>query len=119
VALARGDAVHAEAMARHAAKRFVASDDPLREADALRVLAAACLAQRDLSAAERVLQQAWQLANFNGARLLEAEIRRLRAELLFASGQTEQARREANDAARLFEDTGSAAKAAEARRRAL
>lgn len=119
IALARGDAQLAEAMARHAAKRFVASNDPLREADALRVLAAACLAQHKLGAAAEALQRGCQLAASNGARLLEAEIRRLEAELLFITGQTEQARRAANEAGRLFEEVGSAAKALEARGRAL
>ena len=106
-------------MARHAAKRFVASNDPLREADALRVLGAACLAQHKLSAARDALRRACELAAANGARLLEAEIRRLDAELLFINGQTDQARRAASEAARLFEEVGSRAKAEEVRSRAL
>ena len=119
VALARHDAPLAEAMARHAAKRFVASADPLRQADALRVLGAACLAQQKLAAAEDALHEACQLAVAAGARLLEAEIRRLKTELLFGARRTDQAKREAAAAARLFEEVGSAAKAEEARRRAL
>ena len=119
VALARGDAPLAEAMARHATKRFAASNDPLREADALRVLAAACLAQHKLSAADETLQRGIQLAVSKGARLLEAEIRRLDAELHFVGGQTDRARRAANEAARLFEEIGSHAKAEEARGRAF
>ena len=118
IALARRDAQLAEAMARHAAKQFVASNDPLREADALRVLAAAYLAQHKLRAAEEALQRGRQLAVSNGARLLEAEIAGLEAEMLFLTGQTDQARRAANEAARLFEEVGSPAKAQEARRRA-
>ena len=81
VALARGDAPLAEAMARHAAKQFAASDDPIREADAFRVLAASCLSQHKVSAAQDALRRALELAAGNGARLLEAEIRRLEAEL--------------------------------------
>jgi len=119
IALARNDARLAEAMARHAANQFVASNDRLREADALRVLAAACLAQDNLSAAEDALHRACHLAVTNGARLLEAEIRRLNTELLFAAGHGEQAMREASEAARLFEEVGSSAKAAEARGRWL
>jgi len=119
IALARGDAPLAEGMARHAAKQFVASNDPLREADALRVLGASCLAQHKLSAAEDALRRACELAAGNGARLLEAEIRRLHAELLLVSDQTDQARRAANEAARLFEEVGSQAKGKEARGRAL
>jgi tetratricopeptide (TPR) repeat protein len=118
LALERGDAQLAEAMARHATKRFVASNDPLREAEALRVLAAACLAQHKVSAAAEALQHACRLAVANGARLLEAEIRRLTAELLLEADDKEQARREANEAARLFEEVGSVPKAEEARRRA-
>jgi len=118
LALARGDSLLAETMARHAAKRFVSSSDPVREADALRVLGAACLAQQKMGAAAEALEHACQLAVANGARLLEAEIRRLKSELLFVCGDTGQAKREATEAARLFEEAGSAAKAEEARRRA-
>lgn len=116
VALERGDALLAEAIAGHAAKKFAASNDALREADALRVLGSACLAQRKLSAARDALVQAYRLVTANGARLLEAEIRRLNANLLFATGREDEARQEAIDAARLFAELGSAAKAEEARR---
>lgn len=116
--LAAGDAPLAEAMARHAAERFVAAGDALRQADALRVVAAACLAQHKLSVASDALRQASELAVAHGARLLEAELRRLAMELLFAAGRTDEARQAANDAARLFERVGSAAKADEARKRA-
>ena len=119
VALAKGDALLAEAMARHAAKRFVASRDTLREADALRVLAAACLAQDNMSGAEGALQRAWQLAVASGARLLEAEIRRLEIDFHFAAGAIDKAKRAASEAARLFDEVGSTVKAAEARGRAL
>lgn len=115
VALARGDAQLAEALARHAAKRFVACNDPLREADALRVLAGSCMSQHKLSAAEDALHTARQLAVANGARLLEAEIRRLATELFMATGRIDEARREATEAARLFEEVGATVKASEAR----
>lgn len=118
LALEKGDAVLAEAIARHAAKRFAADSDALREADALRVLAAACVAQQKLSIAQEVVARACELAVTHGATLLEAELRRLNASILLAIGRRDDARREANEAARLFEGLGSAAKADEARRQA-
>ena len=119
VALAQGDALLAEAMAVHAAKRFTASNDPLREADALRVLAAACLAQHKIGDAENALLRACQLAVANGARLLEAQIRRLTSDVLLASGRAERARQQANEAALLFEEIGAITQAQEARGKAL
>lgn len=115
VALLMDDSPLAEAIARHAAKRFATLGDSLREADALRVLAAACLAQQKLSAAHELLDRAREVAAAHGALLLEAEIRRLNAELLLASGNEEDAGREAAEAARLFDEVGSPAKAKEAR----
>jgi tetratricopeptide (TPR) repeat protein len=115
VALVTHDSVLAEAIARHAAKRFGALGDSLREADALRVLGAACLAQQKLSVARDVVDRARQLATAHGARLLEAEIRLLDAELLLASGNEKGASREAGEAARLFDGVGSPGKAKKAR----
>jgi len=116
--LAAGDAPLAEAMARHAADRFVTCGDGLREADAFRVVAAACLAQHKLGAADDALRHACQLAVARGARLLEAELRQLASELYLAVGRTDVAREAADQAAQLFEQVGSAAKATAARRRA-
>ena len=114
-ALVMNDGVLAEAIARHAARAFSALGDAIREADALRVLGAACLAQHKLSAARDVVDRARQLATAHGARLLEGEIRRLDAELLRASGEEAAATREAAEAARLFEIVGSPSRAKEAR----
>ena len=115
VALERGDPALAGAIAGHAAKSFAKLDDAIREADALRVLAAACLAQRKFTFARDAVARALLLATANGARLLEAEVRRLNAELLFAGGNQVEARRESDEAARLFEELGSPAKAQETR----
>jgi tetratricopeptide (TPR) repeat protein len=119
LALEKGDAALAEAIARHAAKRFAADGNALREADALRVVGAACLAQQKLRDARDVLRRALELAVANGARLLEAEIRRLNVELLLTSGHREAAATEAHEAARLFEKLGSPSKAQECRNRLL
>jgi len=115
LSLLAGDAALAEATARYAAKRFAALADAIREADALRVLAAACVAQDKRSSARVAVDRALELALVHGARLVEGEIRRVNAELLAVSGAVEAAREEAGLAVRAFEGLGAHAKASEAR----
>jgi tetratricopeptide (TPR) repeat protein len=110
LSLLTGDAALAEATARYAAKRFAALSDPIREADALRLLAASCLALGKLPGARASLDRALELAVAHGARLIEAESRRVNAELLAATGRVEAARAEAAVAARVFESLGADAK---------
>src|ERR687885_526674 len=62
LALRRGDGGLAEAAAVRAAARFAAMPDPIREADALRVVAAARVAQSKLGGAAAPLARALQLA---------------------------------------------------------
>lgn len=114
IALEAGDAPLAEAIARHAAWRFVGLGDGLREAEALRVEARACLLQQKIVEARQRLRRALELAVAHGARLLEAELRRLNAELLWRDGERAAAKAEAKEAGRLFEQAGAAARAREA-----
>lgn len=114
LSLLSGDAPLAEAAARHVAKSFGASADPIREADVLRLVGAACLAQGKHAPARDALDRALSLALAHGARLVEAETRRVRAELLASAGNVDSARAEAEQAAQLFASLGAAAKSRDA-----
>ena len=115
IAVLTGDAALAEAIAHHTARRFADLDDPIREADAFRVMGAACLLQHKLEGARQAVDRALELAIAHDAKLLEAEVRRLHADLLWHLGDRLAAGREAEQAALLFESAGACVRAQEAR----
>ncbi|MFN2566088.1 MAG: tetratricopeptide repeat protein [Gemmatimonadaceae bacterium] len=103
------DARLAEVGARRAAADFAALPDRIREADALRLVGAATLAQGKTDAASEALERAIELARAHGSALVEAEVLRVRAELRAAAGARAAARADAEAAAALYESLGAAA----------
>jgi tetratricopeptide (TPR) repeat protein len=97
-----GDACLAEVGARRAATDFAEIRDPIREADALRLVGAASLAQGKHDAAREALDCAIQLARAHGSALIEAEALHARAELLAVSGAPTAARADATAAAAIY-----------------
>ncbi|HEU4631538.1 MAG TPA: tetratricopeptide repeat protein [Gemmatimonadaceae bacterium] len=115
LSLRGGDAVLAEAGARHAARSFAELGDPINQADALRVIGAAVLAQGRHEAARVALDSALALARAHGSALHEAEARRGLAELHAAAGDPSGARAHAEAALHLFERLEAATEADELR----
>jgi hypothetical protein len=81
----------------------------VREADALRLLAVASLAMHDLPGARESVDRAVALAEAHGSALIAAESLRARAEVARRSGRLDDARRDADAAARIFERLGMTA----------
>jgi tetratricopeptide (TPR) repeat protein len=115
ISLRAGDAMLAEAGARHAAQSFAALGDPINQADALRLAGAASLARGDHDAARDALDSALALARAQGSALHEAEALRTRAELARARGDAAAARRDAESAITVFEQLGAEEDAAQLR----
>jgi tetratricopeptide (TPR) repeat protein len=109
VSLQAGDAELAEVGAQLAAAEFMAIPDPIREADALRLLGAARVALRKDAEATETLSRALELARAHGSALVEAETLRTRAELRAATGDRSGAREDAAMAAATFERLGARA----------
>ena len=106
--LERGDAPMAAAQARRAAREFAALPDPVREADALRLLGVASLAMDDLPGAREAVDRAVALAEAHGSALIAAESLKARAEVARRAGRLEDARRDARAAAEIFARLGMA-----------
>jgi len=107
LSLQSGDPALAEVGAQLAASQFGRVPDPIREADALRVVGAARLTLGRLDEAESALKRALAGARQHGSRLVEGETLRVRAECLLARGEADEARREIATAIGLFTDLGA------------
>lgn len=103
LALRRGDAALAEAAALRVAREFAEGDDPVREADALRLAGVAATTQGRPGEAGRLLAQALEQARRHGAVLNEAETLRAIAELRAATGDTAGALEDARAALAMFD----------------
>ncbi|HET7585363.1 MAG TPA: tetratricopeptide repeat protein [Gemmatimonadaceae bacterium] len=115
VALLRGDASLARVGAERGARAFSAIPDPLREADAWRLVGVASVSLGETDGAVAALDRALLLAREHGSALIEAEARRARAELWLALERTDRARDDARAAEALFQKLGSAAELAAVR----
>jgi tetratricopeptide (TPR) repeat protein len=107
LSLQSGDAALAEVGAQLAANQFGRVPDPIREADAFRVVGAARLTLGHLDEAESALERALAMAREHGSRLVEGETLRVRAECLLARRDADEARREIATAIGLFTDLGA------------
>ena len=114
LSLRSGDSALAEVGARRAAEEFAKLPDPIREADALRVVGAARLTLGQAAGAEAILDRALELARAHGSRLVEGETLRVRAECLLTRGDREAARRELATAIGIFDELGAGAQRTEA-----
>jgi tetratricopeptide (TPR) repeat protein len=102
IRLRKGDVAFAEAAAMRAASDFSALPEPIQEADALRLVAVAALAQGKLAIAQAMLDAALRLAQQKGGALNEAEILQARAELHDRLGNHAARRRDALAAIAIF-----------------
>jgi len=107
VALRRGDAALAETTARMAQEELSQLGDPQNEADAWRLIGAACTAQRRHAEARDAFAHALDIARAKGHALNEAETLRDRAALRLAEGDVPSAREDARAAIAIFERLGA------------
>ena len=107
VALRRGDAAFAETTARIAREEFARLGDPQNEADAFRLIGAACTAQRLYAEGLEAFDRALDIARERGHALNEAETLRDRSELFMAQGRTAEARDDARLAMTIFDRLGA------------
>ena len=107
LSLQAGDGALAEVGAARAASQFAKVPDPIREADALRVVGAARLTLGRVSDARSVLERGLALAREHGSRLVEGETLRVLAECLVRLGDRDGARRELSTAIGIFEVLGA------------
>lgn len=107
LSLLQGEPRVAHAGALVAAERYAAINDPVGEADALRVAGAAGRASGAMEEALPLLDRAVLLAHRHGSKLIEAESRRTRAELRVALGDRAAAETDVAHAATLFEKLGA------------
>ena len=107
VALRRGDAELAETTARMAQGDLAQLGDPQNEADAWRLVGAACSAQRRYPQAREAFAHALEIARVRGHALNEAETLRDRAALYLAEGEVASARQDARDAIAIFDRLGA------------
>ena len=102
IQLRQGDAKLAEVVARRAARELAQLGDPIREADAVRLVGAANLALGRHAPARAALERALSLAREHGSALIEAESLRARAELQLALGDPPAARADAKAALAIY-----------------
>jgi tetratricopeptide (TPR) repeat protein len=107
LSLEAGDAALAEVGATRAADQFGRIPDPIRQADALRVVGAARLARGHAGDAADALARALEIARTHGSRLVEAETLRVFAECLVTRGDLEGGRREMATAIGIFTELGA------------
>lgn len=107
LSLHAGDAALAEVGAARAADQFARVPDPIRQADAYRVVGAARLALGHIHAAEEALARALQGARAHGSRLVEGETLRVLAECLVRRGEVGDGRREIATAIGIFTELGA------------
>jgi tetratricopeptide (TPR) repeat protein len=111
VRIRSGDAPMAEQFALRALARFERLGDPVRSAEAERVLAEAARAAGRLEVARERLERAFAVAQLHANLLLRAEVQRDRGELLHQLGQRDAARTAFTDAAEHFGRLGNTAEA--------
>jgi tetratricopeptide (TPR) repeat protein len=109
IALLRGDAPLAESTARLAAEDLRQLGDLLNEADAHRVVGAACGAQQRYDDALAALDHALSIARAHGHALIEAESLRDRADVRVRRGERDLALDDARAAMTVFEKLGARA----------
>jgi tetratricopeptide (TPR) repeat protein len=107
LSLLRGDPHLAEAGARLAVRQYRALPDPVSEADALRLVGAACAARGAADEALEALNRAVTLAHEHGTALIEAESLRTRAEALIQMREIDRARIDAEGALAIFTRLGA------------
>lgn len=107
IAFRRGDAALAETTARLALDEFARLGDSMNEADAHRVVGAACSAQRRYSAALEAFEQALRIARERQYALNEAESLRDRVEVWMGLSQVRSALEDARDAIGIFDRLGA------------
>lgn len=107
VALRRGDAAFAETTARMARDEFARLGDAQNEADASRLVGAACTAQRRFAEALEAFDRALEIARARGHALNEAETLRDRADLYMAQGRSADAFQDARRAMAIFDRLGA------------
>jgi tetratricopeptide (TPR) repeat protein len=113
VALRRGDASWARAMAQRAVKHFASIPDYLLESDALRVHADACGRMGFVAEADRSIVRALDLSREHGHLTQEAQALQTSAQMLLARGDVDSARREGTAAREAFSRLGSVTAAEE------
>jgi ATP/maltotriose-dependent transcriptional regulator MalT len=109
IALRRGDAAFAESTARLATEELAVLGDPLNEADAYRVVGAACAVQERDEDALAAFARALEIAREHGHALNEAETLRDRLDVLLRAGARDRAREDGKAAIALFEKLGAVA----------
>jgi tetratricopeptide (TPR) repeat protein len=107
VALRRGDAPLSERTARRAAKTLHTLEDPLNEANAHRMIGAACTAMARLSDAHVEFEEALGIATSRGHAFVEAETRRDRADAFLRMNEIDRARGDALAAIAIFRKLGA------------
>jgi tetratricopeptide (TPR) repeat protein len=103
----RGDGAYAGAEAKHALEAFVRVGDELGRADALRLLGSVALVQGRFDEAERLLNEALDLARHHANPLLEAEILEERGELHERTGRSALAHADLEAAAATYRRLGA------------
>ena len=109
IALRRGDAPLAETTARLVIDELRQLGDPLNEADALRVMGAACAAQRRYDDALQSFSRALEIARAHGHALNEAEVLRDRVDVRVRRAERALALDDARAALAIFERLGARA----------
>jgi tetratricopeptide (TPR) repeat protein len=109
IALRRGDAPLAEMTARLAAQDLVRLGDPQNEADARRLIGAACAAQQKYFDALESLDAALAIAQARGYALNEAETLRDRVQVRVSRGEKALAIADAKAAMAIFTKLGAVA----------
>jgi tetratricopeptide (TPR) repeat protein len=109
LALLAGDAGLAEVAARRMADHFAAVPDQIREAEALRVVGAAAVAQEKIDIAADAVDRGLALARSYGSALLEAELLYVRAALGRSIGDDDRAETDTTAAAAIYERLGATA----------
>jgi tetratricopeptide (TPR) repeat protein len=107
IALRRGDAELAETTARLAREELERLGDPQNEADAFRLIGAACSAQRRYSAALEAFAHALNIARAHDHALNEAETLRDRVEVWLGRSEVVPALDDASHAIAIFDRLGA------------
>ena len=107
IAMRRGDAPLAEMTALLALGEFKRMGDSLNEADARRLIGAACSAQRRYDAALESFEQALEIARARAYALNEAETLRDRVETWMGLGEVTSALEDARTALAIFDRLGA------------
>ena len=107
LSLLRGDAAMAEVSALAAAAECRALNDPIGEADAIRLAGEARLSLGDADGARAALDEAVEIATRHGAALVRGEALRARARWHLARGARDAALEDARSALEVFEQRGA------------